>query len=75
MRRQFDNKAWICEASGDYLSAATIRGRRLIEEIRYLFFFQASATLNARRRGCVYIAAGSRIDFVVESYSEVSTLL
>ena len=39
MRRQFeggDNKASICEASGDYLSAATIRGRRLIEEIRYL---------------------------------------
>ena len=39
MRRQFeggDNKASICEASGDYLSAATIRGRRLIEEIRYV---------------------------------------
>ena len=40
MRRQFegdDNKASICEASGDYLSAATIRGRRLIEEIRYVY--------------------------------------
>ena len=39
MRRQFeggDNKAYVREASGNYLSTATIRGRRLIEEIRYL---------------------------------------
>jgi hypothetical protein len=40
MRRQFeggDNKAQVREACGDYSSAASIRGRRLIEEIRYAF--------------------------------------
>ena len=39
MRRQFeggDNIAQVREASGDYLSAATIRVWCLIEEIRYI---------------------------------------
>ena len=46
MRRLFEGgvtNAKTLAAGGDYSRAATIRGRRLIDEIRYLTFFQLGA--------------------------------
>ena len=67
MRRQFkggDNKAEIWEASGDYLSVATNRGRRRIEEIQYVV---SSSTNSTKWAGSIFRRVAQNISWRVYS--------